>query len=124
MPGEAASAVSGRASDELLSDVLDALAHVWRAIGWVPVACHASGWVANPFVGGSYSFPLTHAGADIADALSAPLTSTEGDGEQPTPRVLFCGEATSRSHFGTVHGALFSGSREAERLLDAFGREP
>ncbi|KAL3927703.1 MAG: hypothetical protein SGPRY_002705 [Prymnesium sp.] len=36
------------------------------------------------------------------------------------PLVLFCGEATSRAHFGTVHGAMLSGEREAARLLKAW----
>jgi len=31
-------------------------------------------------------------------------------------RVLFAGEATSRASFGTVHGAVASAVREAQRL--------
>ena len=33
------------------------------------------------------------------------------------PVVLFAGEATHRSNYGTVHGACSSGKREAERIL-------
>jgi spermine oxidase len=35
-----------------------------------------------------------------------------GDG-----RVLFAGEATNEKHFGTVHGAIESGWREADRII-------
>lgn len=32
-------------------------------------------------------------------------------------RLLFAGEATNKTHFSTVHGAVDSGRREAFRLL-------
>ena len=32
-------------------------------------------------------------------------------------RVLFAGEATNASYYGTLHGAMLSGIREAKRLL-------
>jgi hypothetical protein len=35
--------------------------------------------------------------------------------------VCFAGEATSRQHMGTVHGAFSSGVREAHRLLGSWG---
>jgi hypothetical protein len=35
--------------------------------------------------------------------------------------VCFAGEATSRHHMGTVHGAFNSGVREAHRLLQSWG---
>ena len=36
------------------------------------------------------------------------------------PKVLFAGEATIDEYFSAVHGAVESGAREAERLLDYF----
>ena len=33
-------------------------------------------------------------------------------------RVLLAGEASDERHYGTVHGALFSGRREADRILE------
>ena len=37
--------------------------------------------------------------------------------------MLFCGEATSADYYSTVHGAAFSGQREATRLKVALGLE-
>ena len=34
------------------------------------------------------------------------------------PVVLFAGEATHVHHIGTVHGACFTGEREAQRLME------
>ncbi len=36
----------------------------------------------------------------------------------PCVRLLFAGEATSPTAFGTLHGARLSGVREADRVLD------
>ncbi|VVC91304.1 unnamed protein product, partial [Leptidea sinapis] len=55
---------------------------------------------------------LTPLHPHIRDDLAAPLVDAAG-----TPRVLFAGEATSRIHFATVHGASETGKREALRLL-------
>jgi hypothetical protein len=45
------------------------------------------------------------------------------DSSSSSGRVLVCfaGEATSRVHMGTVHGAFNSGVREAQRLLHSWG---
>ena len=59
--------------------------------------------------------------------LAAPLFSPTPSSASPTPnalpRVLFCGEATSASAYSTIHGAAFSGQREATRLKVALGLE-
>ena len=33
-------------------------------------------------------------------------------------KVLFAGEATHNHYFGTSHGAMLSGTREAKRIID------
>lgn len=69
-------------------------------------------WSTDPDSLCSLSYPmLTTEEADF-DTLSSPLPS-EAD-----PRLLFCGEATNRAYFGTMHGARLSGLREARRILD------
>jgi monoamine oxidase len=61
---------------------------------------------------GSYIYlPSGALVADI-DALAAPASD----------RLLFAGEATSRDGNGYVHGAILSGIREAERVLDRQGQ--
>lgn len=47
--------------------------------------------------------------------LSEPLVYEDG-----MPKVLFAGEATSQTHYSTVHGAIESGQREAERLISLY----
>lgn len=78
-----------------------------------------SNWGADPLFLGSYSYISSAPGAgpdDIA-ALAEPL---EVGGR---PAVLFCGEATHAEYFGTTHGALISGEREAARLLAAYAAQ-
>ena len=36
------------------------------------------------------------------------------------PTLLFAGEATHVHHIGTVHGACFTGEREAQNLMRYF----
>lgn len=75
-------------------------------------------WFSNPNFRGSYSYRTTR--ADEVDTgpwdLKTPVMGPRGD-----PRLLFAGEATSRRHFSTVHGATESGFREADRLIEYYG---
>lgn len=108
-----------------------------------------SSWTTSPYFRGSYSYPSTLADGSTADALAAPLTVADADAARATAAqaggcagtdagsssqeqgsagssgqgvlVCFAGEATSRIHMGTVHGAFNSGVREAHRLLRVWG---
>lgn len=64
-------------------------------------------WSSDPFALGSYSVLPVGARATDFDALAEPVKD----------RIFFAGEATIRKHPGTVHGAMMSGVREAERIL-------
>ncbi len=70
-------------------------------------------WSTEPFIRGAYSYPLAGAYPDGAlgmrEVLALPVSS----------RVFFAGEATNNHHPATVHGALESGARAAEEILEA-----
>ena len=73
-----------------------------------PQSVQITRWIADPFAGGSYSFPQVGAPADARSILAEPI----GD------RLFFAGEATSSNYPATVHGAYLSGEREANRILN------
>jgi monoamine oxidase len=71
-----------------------------------PRAKHRTSWSTDPYSRGAYTYiAVDSTPADIR-TLQEPL----GD------RLFFAGEATSREHWGTVHGAYLSGLREAARI--------
>jgi monoamine oxidase len=63
-------------------------------------------WTSDPFTLGSYTFLPVGASQDDLDLLAIP----------PDPSLGFAGEHTLFEHYGTVHGAMLSGIREAHRL--------
>lgn len=71
-----------------------------------PVEVLVTRWNQDPYAGGAYSFLAKNASPEDYDALAEPI----GD------RLFFAGEATSRQYAATVHGALLSGWREADRI--------
>jgi monoamine oxidase len=75
-----------------------------------PVSSRVTHWEADPFSLGSYSIPrMGSSGLDFG-TLAEPV----GD------RLFFAGEATEFDFQGCVHGAYFSGLREAERLIGMY----
>ncbi|XP_001957705.2 probable polyamine oxidase 5 [Drosophila ananassae] len=78
-------------------------------------------WHSNPNFRGSYSYYPTYSDEIRAarSDLESPLSNMAGN-----PRLQFAGEASSRDHFSTVHGATESGWREADRLIEFYkGRD-
>ncbi len=65
-------------------------------------------WSTDPFASGAYSAMVVGADPGHRRALAAPV----GD------RLFFAGEATSREHPGTVHGARASGVRAAAEVAE------
>lgn len=47
------------------------------------------------------------------DDLAVPILRNNG-----APVLHFAGEATNRVHYATVHGAIETGWREAQRIID------
>jgi spermine oxidase len=76
-----------------------------------------SRWNSNPHFRGSYSFRsvTTDFLKTSARDLSIPLHDSLGK-----PVVCFAGEATHDHYYSTVHGALESGRREADRLANYY----
>ena len=75
-----------------------------------PIKIIITKWSSNENTLGSYSYQTvksTKAGVGPRN-LAKPI----GGGH-----VLFAGEATNENHFSTVHGAIESGWREADRII-------
>ncbi|XP_048517929.1 spermine oxidase [Dendroctonus ponderosae] len=81
----------------------------------MPVEMIKSSWLSNPNFRGTYSYESTESGKGLPRQLGAPLVDENGK-----PKVLFAGEATHPYYFSTVHGAIESGYREAERLIQLY----
>ena len=69
------------------------------------IDAQASRWSRDPFAYGSYSFLPVGVSPKEHDALA-----------EPVGRLFFAGEATNRKYPATVHGAYWSGIREAARI--------
>ncbi|XP_066499511.1 polyamine oxidase (exo-N4-amino) 1 isoform X2 [Hoplias malabaricus] len=76
-------------------------------------------WRTNNFTRGSYTFIPVGVDAQVMDVLAQPLVGSKDPSKGL--QVLFAGEATIKTLYGTVHGALISGHREAERLAKYYG---
>ncbi|XP_072946803.1 peroxisomal N(1)-acetyl-spermine/spermidine oxidase-like [Epargyreus clarus] len=79
-----------------------------------PTGMLRSTWYSNPYTRGSVSYNNLQMPQHphIRETLGSPLLDAAG-----TPRVLFAGEATERTRYGTVHGASDTGYRAADMLL-------
>jgi hypothetical protein len=110
--GPAAARLTGRGEREILDLALADLAATFRR----PVAELANlldsarifDWPADPFSRGAYSY-VSVGGLDAPEVLSQPIEQT----------LYFAGEATHAPMAGTVAGAIASGYRAAEQILDS-----
>lgn len=85
-----------------------------------PVRIVRSRWYSNPHFRGSYTYYSLKSDALGATTtkLAEPLSDSYG-----RPVVQFAGEATSEHYYSTVHGAVESGLREANRLISFYRRK-
>ncbi|MCB9532185.1 MAG: FAD-dependent oxidoreductase [Myxococcales bacterium] len=93
--------------DELVSRALQSLDATFGMSVPTPQATRVTRWRSDPWSRGSYSYIPVGASFDDICALGAPDWDNH---------LLFAGEATERSYYQTVHGALLSGAREARRF--------
>lgn len=73
-------------------------------------------WSGNKMIKGSYSFPLTGGKRDDVEELA------KGLGDSLSVRLWIAGEATHETFYSTMHGAIETGRREAERCIKTWYR--
>lgn len=78
-----------------------------------PADVHVTRWASDEFSRGSYSHMITGVSETDHRVEFKRSIGVDGGGS-----LGFAGEHTSKSHFATVHGALISGWREADRILE------
>jgi len=109
--------------ESLRDDQAGALLH--RALtSWLareppkPDAVHVTRWAQDQYSRGSYSHMITGVSeTGHREIFQQPLVNKQG------AELRFAGEHTSRDHFATVHGALISGWREADDILQRIGKD-
>ncbi|XP_051172008.1 spermine oxidase-like [Leptopilina boulardi] len=81
-----------------------------------PTSIIKSKWYTNENFHGTFSFLKINSDHKIANPakLSEPVIKDE------KPIILFAGEATSTNHLATVHGAIETGWREAQRIIQHY----
>ena len=106
--GEAANQLARLTPNGVREKAIGSLANIFSATrqqvkGWL-ADWRFHDWRRDPFSLGAYSFPV--AGQEnIPERLAEPVRST----------LFFCGEATA-AEYGTVHGAVESGTRAAREV--------
>jgi monoamine oxidase len=102
-------ALEARTDDEIVASMLAALRSMYGPALPAPTMHLISRWAQDPFAGGSYSFLRPGGTPEDYSLLARPVAS----------KLYFAGEHTSRDYPATVHGAMLSGHRAAEELLQA-----
>jgi monoamine oxidase len=109
--GSLAAAAEAQSDEQIVADIMAALRAIYGPNIPDPTAHSITRWNQDPFAYGSYSFMAVGAEEDAREVLAAPLEET----------LFFAGEATENDHPATVHGALMSGWRAAEELIEIDG---
>lgn len=112
-PADSAERLSKLSDHEICERAIQSLARVMH----VPVercrahlvAAFTHNWQIDPYSRGAYSY-VAAGGIEVQRELAAPLNGT----------LFFAGEATNfQGHSGTVHGAIATGYRAAEEILQS-----
>lgn len=103
--------IEALADAELVAEAMERLRAIYGHHIPDPIGHVATRWGADPFTYGSYSSYGVGSSPDDRAALAEPLAAV----------LFFAGEATQVDYPSTVHGALLSGQRAADALLDTDG---
>jgi polyamine oxidase len=95
------------ADEEVVALAMDRLRRSFGAEIPDPIGFQRTRWLAEPWIGGSYSFRAV--GSSLEDRTAWPRSLGE--------RIHFAGEATETHDYGTMHAALRSGERAAETVF-------
>ena len=106
--GDLGRRVDGLSDEQVIASALATLRSAYPGAP-EPLYALVTRWGADEFARGSYSFAAVGSDPAMRDDLAQPVGG----------RLYLAGEATSREHPSTVHGALLSGYRAAEQVIDA-----
>lgn len=108
--GEAARELANRSDESVVSSLLARLTAIFKPE--TPpkiVESVVTRWQLDQFAQGAYSYVSVDGTVADHDLVGWPVEQT----------LFFAGEATSRSHPGTVHGAYVSGLRAAKEVINS-----
>lgn len=105
--GSAARAVEDEPDHVVVADAMAVLRRIYGDDIPEPDAYRLTRWHSDPFARGSYSYYAVDSEPDDREALAEPVEDV----------LFFAGEAVSRAHPATVHGALESGYAAAEAIM-------
>jgi monoamine oxidase len=106
--GSAAEAMEARSDAEIVADAMGVLRTIFGPAVPDPIDWRISRWHSDPLARGSYSYLPPDATPEDREQLGEPVAD----------RLFFAGEATATDFPATVHGALLSGRRAAQAVLD------
>jgi len=112
--GPKADRLAGKGENEIIASVMDSLRAVFGRRNYSSLLEYVSwhDWQGDPFACGAYSYVLTH-GAGARRSLAGPVDDT----------LFFAGEACdTEGEAATVGGALQSGARAAQQVLESVAR--
>ncbi|KAK5638612.1 hypothetical protein RI129_012907 [Pyrocoelia pectoralis] len=80
-----------------------------------PIKLERYGWSSNRHFGGVISYETLESKSNgvTGETLAEVVVSKNG-----SPQLLFAGEATNKIGYGSVNGAVLSGFREADRIIN------
>ena len=99
--------IEGWTDEQIVASAMRTLSTMFRRNVPEPLDYQITRWASDPFARGAYSFNALGSTPRMRDHLALSLNN----------KVFFAGEATERTHFGTVHGAYLSGLRAAQEIM-------